>query len=50
MNQEIYRAALSQYDNSGFRKIPTEKKIVRSVESFGPDGHHAMEKDYLLSP
>ena len=33
------------------RKIPTEEKVVeRSVESCGPDEHHAMEKDYILSP
>ena len=51
LNQEIHRAAVSEYDNSGFRKIPTEEKIIeRSKESCGPDEHHAMEKDYVLSP
>ena len=27
-NQEISRAALSEYDNSGFRNIPTEEKVI----------------------
>ena len=45
VNQETYRAALSEYENSGFRKILTEEKIIEwSVESCGPDEHHAMEK------
>ena len=49
INQEIYRAALAKHENSGFRKIPTEENIIEwSVESCGPDEHHAMEKDYLL--
>ena len=51
INQKIYRAALSEYENCGFRKIPTEDKIIeRSVESCGPDEHHAMKKDCVLSP
>ena len=52
LNQEIHRAAVSEYDSSGFRKIPTEEEkiIERSNESCGPDEHHAMEKDYILSP
>ena len=51
INQEICRAALSENENSGFRELPTKEKIVeRRVESLGPDEHHAMEKDYLLSP
>ena len=50
-NQEIYRAALSEYENSGFRKVPTDGKIIeRSVESCGPDEHHVMKKDFVLSP
>ena len=50
-NQEINRAALSEYENSGFRKLPTEEEIIeRRVESCGPDEHHAVEKDYVLSP
>ena len=50
-NQEICRAALSKNENSGFREIPTEEKIVeRRVGSCGKDEHHAMEKDYVLSP
>ena len=50
-NQEICRAALSENENSGFREIPTEEKIVeRRVESCGQDEHHAMEKDYVRSP
>ena len=51
INQKIYGAALSEYENCGFRKIPTEDKIIeRSVESCGPDEHHAMKKDCVLSP
>ena len=50
-NQEINRAALSEFENSGFRKIPTEEKIIeRRVESCGPVEHHAMENDCVLSP
>ena len=50
-NQEISRAALREYENSGFRKIPTEEKIIeRRVESCGPDEHHATENDCVLSP
>ena len=50
-NQEISRAALREYENSGFRKILTEEKVIkRSVESCGPDEHHATEMDYVLSP
>ena len=50
-NQEISRAALSEYDNSGFRKFPTEGKVIeRRVESCGPVEHHAMENDCVLSP
>ena len=51
INQKIHRAAVSEYESSGFRKIPTKEKIIdRSVESYGPDEHHAMEKDYVRSP
>ena len=51
LNQEIHRAAVSEYDNSGFRKIPKKEKIVeRRVESCGTDEHHAVEKDYVQSP
>ena len=51
INQKIYGAALSEFENSGFRKIPTEDKIIeRSVESCGPDEHHAMKTDCVLSP
>ena len=51
LNQEIHRVALSEYENCGFRKIPTEDKIIeRSVESCGPDEHHAMKTDCVLSP
>ena len=51
INQKIYSAALSKYENSGFGKFPTEEEIIeRSVESCGPDEHHAMEKDYVQSP
>ena len=50
-NQEISRAAASEYENSGFGNIPTEEKVIeRSVESCGPDEHHAMKKDCVLSP
>ena len=50
-NQEISRAAVSEFKNSGFRKFPTEEKVIeRSAESCGPDEHHAMEKNYVLSP
>ena len=50
-NQEISRAALSEYENSGFRNIPTEEKVIeRRVESCGPDEHHAIEKECVLSP
>ena len=51
VNQDISRTALSEYENNGLRKIPTEMKVVeRRVESCGPDEHHAMEEDYILSP
>ena len=51
INQELCRAALLEYENSGFRKILTEEIIIeRCVESCGPDEHHALEKDYVLSP
>ena len=51
INQENYRAALSEYENSGNGEFPTKEKIVeRRVESCGPDEHHAMEKDYVQSP
>ena len=51
INQKIYGAALSEYENCGFRKIPTEDKIIeRSVESCGTDEHHAMKTDCVLSP
>ena len=50
INQKIYRAALSENENSGFGELPTEEKVIeRRVESCGPDEHHAMEKDYVLS-
>ena len=50
-NQEISRAAVSEFENSGFRKFPTEGKVIeRSVEYCGPVEHHAMEKSYVLSP
>ena len=50
MNQKIYIAALSEYENCGFRKFPTEEEIVeRNAETCGPDEHYAMEKNYLLS-
>ena len=50
-NQDIDRAVLSEYENSGFRKILTEEKIIeRRVESYGPVEHHAMENDCVLSP
>ena len=49
INQEIYKAELSQYENSGIRELLTEEKVIeRSVESCGPDEHHALEKDYVL--
>ena len=50
-NQDISRTAVSEYENSGFRNIPTEEKVIeRRVESYGPDEHHAMEKECVLSP
>ena len=50
-NQEIYRAVLSKYENSGNAELPTEEEIIeRRVESCGPNEHHAMEKDYVQSP
>ena len=50
-NQEICSAALSEYENSDEKEILTEEKInERRVESCGPDEHHAMEKDCVLSP
>ena len=51
INQEIYRAMLSEYENSGFRKKTSEEEInERRFESCGADEHHAMENDYVLSP
>ena len=51
IKQEIYRAALSNYEKIGTRKILTEHKIAdQIVDSCGPDEHHAMEKDYVLLP
>ena len=52
LNQERHRVAVSEHEISGFRKIPTEEEkiIERSNESCGPDEHHAMENDYVLSP
>ena len=50
LNQEIYGAALSEYENRGIRKLPTEEKVLeRSVEPYRPDEHHAMKKDCVLS-
>ena len=50
-NQESYRAAVSEYENSGIRELPTEEKIIeRSFESYGPDEHHPIDKDCVLSP
>ena len=50
-NQEICRAALSEYENNDEKEILTEEKInERSVESCGPDEHHAVEEDYVQSP
>ena len=41
--QENYRAAVDEYENSGFRKLPTEEKIIEWIaESCGSDEHHAM--------
>ena len=49
--QKIHRAAVSENENNGNRKIPTEEKVLeRSVESYGPDEHHATGMDYVLSP
>ena len=51
VNQEIYRAALREYENSGNGELPTEQETIeQSVESCGPDEHLAMEKDYVQSP
>ena len=51
INKELCRAALLEYENRGFRKILTEEIIFeRCVESCEPDEHHALEKDYVLSP
>ena len=50
-NQEICRAALSEYENSDEKEILTEGKITeRRVESCGPVEHHAMENNCVLSP
>ena len=50
-NQKICRAALSENENSGFRKQTLEGEIIeRSVELCGPNEHHAMKKDCVLSP
>ena len=47
-NQEVFRAALSEYENSGNGELPTEEEIIeRRVESCGPDENHAMEKAEL---
>ena len=51
VNQDINRAAVRENENSGFREIPTEEKVIeRRVESCGPVEHHAMENSYVLSP
>ena len=51
VNQEINRAAVREYENSGNGEIPTEEKVIeRRVESCGPVEHHAMENSYVLSP
>ena len=50
-NQEICRAALSENENSGFRKQTSEGEIIeQKVESCGPNEHYAVEKDYVQSP
>ena len=49
-NQEIHRAAVSKYENSGIRELPTEEKIIERSFEFGPDEHRAMENDCVLSP
>ena len=50
-NKEIFKAALSKYENSGIREFPSEEEIIeRRVESCGPDEHHPMEKGCVLSP
>ena len=50
-NQETCRAALGEYENSGFKKQTSEEKFIeRSVESNGPHEHHPTENDYALSP
>ena len=50
INQDIDRAVLSEFENSGNGELPTEEKIIeRSIESCGPDDHHATEMDYVLS-
>ena len=50
-NQEICRAALSEYENSDEKEIRTEEKINElCVESCGPNENHAVEKDYVQSP
>ena len=47
-NPEVFRAALSEYENSGNGELPTEEEIIeRRVESCGPDENHAMEKAEL---
>ena len=50
INRDIDRAALSEYENSDEKEILTEKINERRVESCGPDEHHAMKKDCVLSP
>ena len=47
-NQENFRAALSEYENSGNGELPTEEEIIeRRGESCGPYENHAMEKAEL---
>ena len=50
-NQENCRAALSENENTGFRKQTSEGEIIeRKVEPCGPNEHYAVEKDYIRSP
>ena len=50
-NQEICRAALSEYENSDEKEILSEEEIIeRKVESCGPNVHFAVEKNYVQSP
>ena len=51
INQEIYRSVPSEYENNGIRELPTGENIIEwRVESCGPDEHHAMGVDFVLSP